>query len=132
MPNQTKAKMKAWLVTWERHTRSTKQVKIVAVFNCRRSQSNIRDAVEFLFVNDWYSLSEKMAYARRRNENRPAVLSEKTRSGPLVWCGTNPVLMARLVDDLTVESDENGMDKIARWTTQSGRQERLELRGDDR
>jgi len=113
--------MKAWLVTWEWIGDHAKRGdKIAAILNSRLSASRVSELVEFLYLTEHYTLSEKMAIAQRRSDN-PYPARVKTVGGGLVDCGHNPHLMARLVDDLTVESDAMGKDVAVKWKTRSGR-----------
>jgi hypothetical protein len=79
---------------------------------------------------EYYTVSEKMACAVRKKYNPPCTV-EQIGAGhePLISCGHHPFLMARLVDDLTVESDRNGKDTAVTWKTRpSGRRKSITLR----
>jgi hypothetical protein len=121
--------MKAWLVTWEwSGDHAERDDKIAAVLNSRLSSSRVEELVEFLYLNECYSVSEKMAVAQRKRDNPYPAQNDRTKSGPLITCGHNPHLEARLVNDLTIESDANGFDKAVEWKTRGGRRQRIELR----
>jgi hypothetical protein len=60
---ETPRSMKAWLVTWEWVGDHAKRGdKIAAVLNSRLSESKVKEIVEFLYLTDWYSISEKVSY----------------------------------------------------------------------
>jgi hypothetical protein len=117
-------KMKAWLVTWEWVSDHAKRDdKIAAVLNSRLSESRVKKLVEFLYANDSYAVSEKMAVAQRRRDNPyPA----KVERG-VITCGHHPFLQARLVDDLRVEYDGHGMETAIAWKERSGTFKRVSL-----
>jgi hypothetical protein len=121
--------MKAWLVTWEWvGDHAKRDDKVAAVLNSRLSESRVKKLVEFLYLNDSYAVSEKMAVAQRRRDNPyPA----KVERG-IITCGHHPFLQARLVDDLRVEYDGHGMDTAVTWKERSGRVERVSLTPKDR
>jgi hypothetical protein len=116
--------MKAWLVTWEWvGDHAKRDDKVAAVLNSRLSESRVKELVEFLYLNDSYAVSEKMAVAQRRRDNPyPA----RVEPGG-IHCGHHPFLRARLVDDLTVECDDHGMDTAVAWKERSGTMERVSL-----
>ena len=93
------------------------QHAVAAVLNYRRSSETVRQIVEILYVNAQYSLAERIAWAGKKFNPYPAEFSELERR---VWegeitCGLNPWLWARLVDDLHVEIDEDGRERLL-WT----------------
>ena len=102
----------AWLVTWEwvgDHAKSKR--KVAAILNPHCSPDRVQEYVEFIYVNSYYSISERIAYAKNRHFHPyPA---EFVRVNGVPWqgqiiCGHNPWLFARLVDNLaaTDESDD--------------------------
>jgi hypothetical protein len=118
--------MKAWLVTWEWIGEHAKRDgKVAAVLNSRLSQSKVKKLVEFLYLTEYYTVSEKMAVAQRKKDNPYPARAETTRNGPLIDCGHNPHLLARLVDGLTVESAPSGRDIAVSWKEHSGSLERV-------
>ena len=115
---RTPRKMKAWLVTWEwMSDHAERDDKIAAVLNSRLSTPRVKELVEFLYLTECYPVSEQMAFAQRRRDNPYPARYEETKSGSLISCGHNPYLRARLVDDLTVESDAYGFDTAVKWKT---------------
>lgn len=93
---------------------------MAAVLNSRLSMSKVKALVEFLFVTEYYTVSEKIACALRRKCN-PACTVEQIGPShePLISCGhgLDRMLVARLVDDLTVESGPTGKDRLVTWKT---------------
>jgi hypothetical protein len=121
---RTPRKMKAWLVTWEWMGEHAKRGdKIAAILNSRLSVPRVKELVEFLYLTEYYTLSEKMAVAQRRKDNPHQAHAERL----LISCGHNPHLVARLVEDLTVEYGPGGKDKAVAWKERSGRLQRVEL-----
>jgi hypothetical protein len=122
--------MKAWLITWEwSGNHAKREDKIVAVLNSRLAISRVAELVEFLYLTECYTLSEKMAVAHRKRQNPyPAQHERGAKSGPLIVCGHNPHLVARWVDELRVERDDNGRDIAVKWTTRDGIHHTLALR----
>ena len=111
-------KIVAWLVTWEWTGDHAKvENKIAAILNYRLLGENVRRIVELLYANNQYTLSERIAYAKNKKTNpypaRFDVINRKPWAGR-IYCGHNPHLYARLVDDLVIKIDENG-DEIPTW-----------------
>jgi hypothetical protein len=116
--------MKAWLVTWEwMGNHAKREDKIAALLNSRLSESRVKELVEFLYLNDCYAVSEKMAIAQRRRDNPYPAKAERG----CIHCGHHPFLQARLVDDLTVECDEHGFDTAVAWKERNGKMERISI-----
>jgi len=112
-------KVKAWLVTWEwcgEHAKRNE--KVAAVFDARVSSERVRWAVELLYAQETYTLSERIAWClgNRRRNPYPAefVKLEGVPWEGEIHCGHNPYLRARLVDDLTVRRDHDGKE-TATW-----------------
>jgi hypothetical protein len=71
--------------------------------------------VEQIYVNERYSLSERIAYAKNRKTNPYPAYFGTFKNADCAWevyCGHNPYLYARLVDDLKVELDSNGKEML--------------------
>ena len=105
--------MKAWLVTreWAGDCAAAEEKdRIVAVLNSRLSAERVREIVELLYVNATYSLSERLEYANRKQFN-PYPAQFGWTAGE-VTCGHNPWLYARIVDQLQIERDEAGEEKL--------------------
>ncbi|MFA5115680.1 MAG: hypothetical protein WC486_00150 [Candidatus Omnitrophota bacterium] len=116
---RSKKGIAAWLVTWEcvgDHAKPER--KIAAIFNPRWSAERIREYVELIYVNSYYSISERISYAKNRRFNPyPA---EFARINGVTWqgqitCGPNPFLFARLVDNLVAADDSDDEERIV-WT----------------
>ena len=116
---RTPHKMKAWLVTWEWIGDHAKRGdKVAAILNSQLSERRVKGLVEFLYLTECHSLSEQMVCAQRKRENPcPARLEIVGNNEPLIHCGNHPSLLARSVDDLTVESDSRGWDTVVTWRT---------------
>jgi GNAT superfamily N-acetyltransferase len=118
MNRKQSRKMKAWLVTWKWFGEHAKRDDVVAaIFDPRFSGERVRQFVEFLYLTENSTLSERMSWARDKKRN-PYPARFMTLDG-VPWhgevhCGHNPFLFARLVDDLTVERVEGGKEK-ATW-----------------
>ncbi len=110
--------MRAWLVTWEWvGDHAKREDKIAAIFDPRLSPERIREFVEIIYLFEYSSLSDRLAYARHKVNDR--YIAKFMDKGGVSWrsgihCGDNPFLLARLVDDLKVERDEQGKEK-ATW-----------------
>lgn len=114
-------KMKAWLVTWEwgvadfgKHTNTE---NVAAVITSRRSGESVRQFVELIYVTKFYTLSQRMDWARGGKSH----LSHFGSINGALWdgqifCGHSPPsLYGRKVDDFSIERDESGKE-TATWT----------------
>lgn len=108
--------MKAWLVTWE-WTGEHARVKnpIAMILSSRVSGKRVREMVEQIYVNATYILSERAAYAEKKFNPYPAYYGdiESIDYLDVIYCGHNPYLHARRVDDLRVEIDRNGKESMS-------------------
>ena len=108
--------MSHWLITWEwigNHAETGE--KIASILNYRLGGETVRQITERLYVNSTCSPGERLAYANnKRNNPYPAEfeLVKGAHWQGRIMCGQNPCLYARLVDDLHVESDENGEERL--------------------
>jgi len=109
--------MGSWLITWEAEGDWVKiENKVAAILNYRLEGDSVREIVELLYVNR-YSLSARLAYAKnKKNIPRPA---QFYTLGGVPWtgritCGYQPCLYARLVDDIRVQTDDNG-EEVLTW-----------------
>lgn len=111
-------KMKAWLVTWEWSGDHAKRGdKVAAIFSSRLSPERVREYVEFIYLSE-YTLSERMAYPKHKDQNPYPAKFGSLDGLPWeaeIYCGHNPWLFARRVDNLVVERDEHGKES-ATWT----------------
>ena len=109
--------MGSWLVTWEAVGDSVKSGNMVAaILNYRLSGETVRSIIELLYVNSRLDLSGRVAYAKNKKGVLPYPAQFHTLDG-VPWdgritCGYQPYLYARLVDDLHVEVDEDGEEKL--------------------
>ena len=110
--------LSAWLVTWEwsgAHAEPKK--KVAEILNPRLSTERVREIVEVLYNHD-ASLSEKVAW-RLLKRHQPYRAEYPTIEG-VPWrgqiiCGHNPWLLARLVDDLSINTGVGG-EELVTWT----------------
>jgi hypothetical protein len=120
MATKTLRKMKAWLVTWEWcGDHAKREDKVAAIFNPRLSGDRVRELVEFIYLSAMYSLRERADYARDKKRHNLYPAEFGTTPEGVTWvgeivCGHNPYLQARLVDDLKIESDPEGIER-ATW-----------------
>jgi len=110
-------KMKAWLVTWEWCGEYAKRDDpFAAILNPRFSGERVRELVGFMYRSAEYSLSDQAEYARnKRHDPYPAEFGQTLDGSPWageIICGHNPFLHARLVDDLIVERNAEGKEKV--------------------
>jgi hypothetical protein len=109
--------MKTWLITWEWAGGHAKVKKpIVSIMNSRISGWRMREIVEQIYVNERYSLSERAAYAKNKKNNPYPAYFGTFRGAECLWevyCGHNPYLHARIVNDLKVEEDRSGKQTIS-------------------
>lgn len=110
--------MKAWLVTWEwLGDHAKREEKVAAIFDSRLSGKRVREFVELLYLTENSSLSDRVKWARNKKLNPYPARFGTLDGGPWegqIRCGHNPLLFARLVDDLTVKIDAEGKE-IATW-----------------
>jgi hypothetical protein len=113
--------MKAWLVTWEwgvdDFDKYTDTDRVAAIINPRRSGENVRQLVELLYVTKFFSLSQRMDWART---GKPHLAQFGSLDGAQwdgqIFCGNNnPRLYARRIDDFSIERGPSG-DEKATWT----------------
>jgi hypothetical protein len=108
--------MMAWLITWQGSGKLAEaQKSIVAIMNSRISGDRMLKIVEQIYVNERYSLSERIAYAKNRKNNPyPAYFGtfKNAHCSWEVYCGPNPYLYARLVDDLKVDLNSDGKEVL--------------------
>jgi hypothetical protein len=116
--------VKAWLVTWEGDGERAKvkiKNRIAAILNSRTSAERVRELVEFIYVNEWYSVSERLAYAKsRRGTPYPAQFTSISgvQWEGQIFCGDNPFLFARIVEDIHVEDAATSEGKLL-WRERS-------------
>lgn len=100
----------AWLVTWEHAgAHAAPPERVAAVFSSRVSPLKILGCVEWLYANEVFDLSERIAHAKSRERFNPyparfGFLEGMQWEGE-IYCGHNPYLFARIVDDLKVTTE---------------------------
>lgn len=108
--------MKYWLVTWESASdQDVNSRHIATILNGRMSDRRVCDIVEQLYANTYYSLAERLVCARNRKHNPYPAYYNTVDGVPLAWdiyCGHNPWLHARLVDNLRVIRDDRGEERL--------------------
>jgi hypothetical protein len=111
-----------WLVTWDWGVtdcgKYTDTESIAAIINSRRSGESVRQLVELLYVTKFYTLSQRMDWARGGKSNHLSHFGSinGTPWVEQIFCGHGPSrLYARRVNDLSIERNENGEEK-ATWT----------------
>jgi hypothetical protein len=101
--------MKAWLITWEWAGDPDRVKKpIVSIMNSRISGERMREIVEQIYVNETYSLKARAAYAKNKKNNPYQAYFGTFKGAHCLWevyCGHNPYLHARIVNDLKVEEE---------------------------
>ena len=108
--------MKAWIITWD-NAQGTGDDSVVMVLNGRMGTKRVRWYVEMMYIEKMSSDAEKYDSARPKKRRRIAFPAEETRTingEAHIHCGHNPWLFARLVDDLRVEIDDDGVEML-KW-----------------
>ena len=107
-----RGRITAWLVTWEWiGDHAKRDNKIVAVLNWRLSPEKISEMIEMIYANEYYSLEERVAFAKNKKMN-PYKTTYDCQG--VLFCGHHPFLVARLVDNLYVKKDSSG-NEVLDW-----------------
>jgi hypothetical protein len=109
--------MVAWLITWEwcgDHAKVKNQ--IAAILNYRLPGKKVKEIIELIYVNTYYSFRERLAYAKNKKDNPYPATFDKING--ISWtgsitCGHNPYIYARIVDDLKVTKDKNEQESLS-------------------
>lgn len=105
---------RAWLVTWESH--DGQPPKVQAILNARRSPEWVRNYIEQIYIDTYYTLHEKLIYAKNRDAN-PLPAKYDHSGDPLkltrITCGGDPFLLARFVTKLSLRRAEGGEEHLA-------------------
>jgi hypothetical protein len=107
----------AWLVTWEgagNHAR--REDKIAAILSRRLAPERIKEIVDMIYANKFYSYRDRIAFAKDKKVNPYRATSDDIDGIPWPWrilCGHNPRVEARLVDNLYVIQDSNGGEQLS-------------------
>ena len=107
-PADTVRSSRAWLVTLES---MNKPAIVVSVFKAQRAAEFVRNYMEQHYIDTFYSIQEKLLYAKSR-QNNPYPARFEDLNG-ISWqgritCGHNPFLYGRLVLDLRVIAGPDG------------------------
>lgn len=117
--------MVCWLITWESVGKHAQvENKIAAVLNPRLSSDKVRDIVELIHVNSYFSLAERLAYAKNKYTPYPAYFAKRKGISikDRIYCGLNPYLYARLVDGIHVRVNKNRDERLV-WRERQRPQE---------
>jgi hypothetical protein len=118
--NQHKKRAKsgivAWLITWEWIGDHAKvENKIATILNYRLSADSVREIMEQIYIDHYTSLPERVAYAKDKKNHPYPAQSARVDGVPWsgrIYCGRNPYLYARLVDDLHADVDKSGEETL--------------------
>lgn len=101
-----------WLVLWEAHgIYRHLNGKVAAMLNYRMSEPNVAFLLEQLLVSQTSTPAEMMSYARNRK-----LMPYKASSDAIgVFCGSNPVLVARRAFNVKVYGDGNTQHFYGEW-----------------
>ena len=107
---------KAWLVTWNGTGRHAEwEGKVAFILNYRLAGETVAKHIERHYIDSFGSLSERLSYAKsRKNTTYPAGFG---RFNGVTWfgqihCGHNPFLYGRLVQNIHVEVDSDGNERL--------------------
>lgn len=107
-PTSKTRSTRAWLVTLES---TDEPPKVVSIFKAQRSAEFVREYMEQYYIDTYYTVQEKLLYAKSRKNNPYPATFEKFEGVPWhgrITCGHNPFLYGRLVLKLRVKSGLNG------------------------
>jgi hypothetical protein len=108
--------MRAWLITWEGSGNHNKlKNPIAAILSWRYSPERVRQLVEQIYINQTSTVDEQMIYAKNKKRNPYPAYYDTYEGANVTWqiyCGPNPYLHARLVEELCLERDENKREKL--------------------
>ena len=103
----------AWLVTWQSMPLLDSE-PVAAVLRPQLGAETVRRLVELLYASSEYSTAEKIRWALRPDQNPYPAEFSAINGVPWqghIHCGHNPLLFARLVDELRVEPQPDGTEK---------------------
>jgi len=117
--------MNAWLITWEwTGTHAAVVDRVAAILGSRKSESSIEQIIQFMYIQATAFANEFAAYA-----NRPRRIPyQPVKDAGMIFCGHNPYLLGRRVQDLSVNmNEESGIETICwvepayyRWDHERG------------
>ncbi len=114
--------VKAWLFTWEGDHGMENNVALL--LRADTAQSRVAELVALLYANACGSFAERLSQALVRDDaERPyrarlATPGGAEREGRFI-CGGNPCLYARRVEQVTVDTGNDGAERL-RWSEIEG------------
>jgi len=107
--------MKGWVIQWRWiGDHAAFEVPEVTVLSARCSPEKVKRLVETLYAVRSYSLAEKLGMARYNHPMRnpyPAEFAGKWAGA--ITCGHNPFLEAFVAENIRLEADSRGREKLA-------------------
>ena len=97
---------RAWLVTWENATQDDRSVELVLPGEL--PVERVKWLVQELYLAKTASDAEKRDSGLYRRVAYPAEISKTKRGNDHIMCGANPHLLARRVEGLSLQTDEDG------------------------
>ena len=106
---------RAWLVTWENGTRDDRSVELV--LPDEMPMGRVKWLVQELYLAKTGSDAEKRDAGLYRRVAYSGEVSKTKRGNDHIICGHNPYLLARRVEGLSIQTDEDGEGaKCLVWT----------------
>lgn len=103
----------AWLIAWEGSEQRLLQKggpRVIAFIDVRRSRASLRDMVFAIYLSSTELSPEEKVTLALSNDGRKRLQKEDAMS---VQCGFNPWVVARQVEKIEVETQEDGFS--IRW-----------------
>lgn len=97
---------RAWVVVWDwagDHAAMDGD-EILAFFSPTTSIEFVRQAVEYIYAEKSYNLEERARWTIDPSKNPYKALAENG----MVHCGHNPMLVARIVEELVLHKESSG------------------------
>ncbi|HVG33126.1 MAG TPA: hypothetical protein VM911_08600 [Pyrinomonadaceae bacterium] len=101
--------MTVWLITWEAFASTlVENGKIAGIYNYRLGDRRIKEVVQQLYVDEIYSLEGRLAFANGKLKLQPYEIVRyyfykgRVPYSEIIYCGLDPVLKARKVDNVKV------------------------------
>ena len=106
---------RAWLVTWENATQDNRSVELVLPDEV--PVERVKWLVQELYLAKTASDAEKHDSGLYRRVAYPAEISKTKRGNDHIVCGHNPYLLARRVEGLSLQTNEDveGSERLV-WT----------------
>ena len=109
--------MRAWLVTWEGSGNHEELEKpVVVILSWRYSPERVRKLVEQMYINHTATIGKQLAFAKNKKRNPYPAYYDTYRGANVTWqifCGHNPWLHARLVEELHLEGNDYEKQKLS-------------------